>query len=462
MDNLNIALDDNFSLWNLLIATVPLLATLAGFLISLGEAAYYRIMTECGAPSLQSFALRFVVAGFASVLVVAASFQFAIASQVLIAVVTLCFAGALLAIFSLRREIALPELLVITAAASVLLAECVYLATGSQPLSEFVPSGENTPVIQVSLLWLVAYLAAACGLFFEVGFFSARLRKIYLVDEDESWIVLTACAGGKAFLRSIVQVKNGACFTGDLVRFVPMEELPSYRWRKFKRVAIRPMVDGVAFDGGVAVFHSGGKRFIRRSGVGVAGALQRKALLRAGCAEVRLATEHGDLLHINTAGLGGALRMIECHWRGIPVVVTAHNIAELLPGTFRFLQSRVAVRAYHRWLKWFYCSADVMIAPSPYARKMLIDGYGVKGSVKVISNGVDIEAFRNVEQGDVDRALSLLNDSRGTKNKIDLSKQIILSVGMQVDRKGMAEFVDLAERMPHFEFVWVGETMTFA
>ena len=465
MESLVITLNSEFSLVQFLLVVIPLLATLAGFLSSLGEAAYYRILTECGAPSLQSFALRFVIVGFASIILILVAFQYSAAPQILMIMLLACVVAALLILLYLRREIALPELIIVTLASGVLaIISFLLIASRSDPI--VIEELSNESFTRINALWFIAFFVIACGLFYEAGFFLAKYRRIYLIDQSEKWIVLTTCSGGKAFLRSIERIRNDVCNTGEVVRFVPMESLSGYSWYKFKRVTIRPMIDAIRCGDKAIVFHSGGKRFIKRSGVGMAGLLQVDALTKVGCKSIRLATAVGDLIHINTAGFGGALRMLRARRRNIPIVVTAHNIAELLPGTFRFLQSRCIIKIYRRWLAWFYGFADVVIAPSLYVCNKLKTQYGDALNVFINTNGVDVSLFNRVSESSKNKVLSMVNNCSDTKrfnkNKISANSVVVLSVGMTVTRKGIVEFISLAKQMPDYEFVWIGKTLRFA
>lgn len=430
MDIFTIAFDETVML-QVVLTAVPLVSTLAGFLISLGEAAYYRIMTELGAPSLQSFALRFVVIGFLTFMLIYFAFCFSAASLILLVMAIVCILAAVPILYSLRKEIAVPEFLLVLVTMLVLLIASLYLGSSGDPLS-YSMAEEKSVKVHLSLTWMVLYFVLSCGLFYESGFYLARLRKIYLVDNAFSKIVLTTCAGGNAFVRSIDFIDEDCCYTAQDFTFVLSSDLGACKWKKFSKVVMRPELDVIDCGLKKVLFHSGGQSFIYRSGVGKAKHLQIKSLECVRGKETKIIGHREDVLHINTAGIGGYVLMARSHKRGIPVVTTAHNLAEILPGTFKFLQSSFAVGIYKWWLKKFYSFADVVIAPTNYVSKKLSQEYGVTSSMEIISNGVDIKAFESVSDACKIKALKHIFADRyfDLCSGISSRHPIVLAVGM--------------------------------
>lgn len=171
MDIFTIAFDETVML-QVVLTAVPLVSTLAGFLISLGEAAYYRIMTELGAPSLQSFALRFVVIGFLTFMLIYFAFCFSAASLILLVMAIVCILAAVPILYSLRKEIAVPEFLLVLVTMLVLLIASLYLGSSGDPLSYSMVE-EKSVKVHLSLTWMVLYFVLSCGLFYESGFYLA-------------------------------------------------------------------------------------------------------------------------------------------------------------------------------------------------------------------------------------------------------------------------------------------------
>lgn len=182
----------------------------------------------------------------------------------------------------------------------------------------------------------------------------------------------------------------------------------------------------------------------RRTGVGRARHLQREALRRAGYEEaISYSFEECDLVHVNTTGPGALLTLVRAKMAKKPVVISAHTTMEDFEGSFRFSYTSWILRSYRALLRFFYNHADMVVAPTEYVKKQLrSSSYGVRTPIEVVSNGVDTELF-----------------SPASSEKCrSATRKMILSIGLQVERKGLLEFVDLARRMPEYDFVWVGKT----
>ena len=162
--------------------------------------------------------------------------------------------------------------------------------------------------------------------------------------------------------------------------------------------------------------------------------------------------------------MGGYRRMMIARRRGIPVVVSAHNTSELLADSFRFVANRYVAYGYRKWLKLFYSQADAVVVPSRHTCKIIEMEHGCEGKpVEVISNGVLTERFAKVDDAvSIDKALALVNSHGRSKNQVCRDDTVVLSAGMQMERKGLLEFIELARSNPDFEFVWAGKTTAIA
>ena len=87
-----------------------------------------------------------------------------------------------------------------------------------------------------------------------------------------------------------------------------------------------------------------------------------------------------------------------------------------------------------------------MLTPSEYSRKLLT-GYGLKVPVAAVSNGIDIDFFQK-EEGQRRRFRQ--------KYRCREDEKIVLTVGLPIERKGILDFLKLAEQMPQYRFFWCG------
>ena len=106
---------------------------------------------------------------------------------------------------------------------------------------------------------------------------------------------------------------------------------------------------------------------------------------------------------------------------------------------------------------FFYCRipqaystklGDLILTPTPYSRSLLMR-YGIRKPIAVISNGVDTFRFQ--------KNMAVRSRFRREYGFTETDR-VILSVGLYFERKGILDFVELAQRMPEYQFIWFGYT----
>ena len=192
--------------------------------------------------------------------------------------------------------------------------------------------------------------------------------------------------------------------------------------------------------------YSGGEKIVGRSGVGQAIRHQRESLRRSGVPTTDRWTADAAAVHVNTilpdsvfAALGAKLRRRKVVWYG-------HSTMEDFRGSFK--GSDALAPLFRQWIKFCYGLGDVVLTPTDYSRQLL-EGYGLKRPVYSISNGVDTAFFRPDPA-----ARPALRARYGLAE----NKQVVVSVGHTIARKGLPEFLELARRMPEAAFIWFGWT----
>jgi 1,2-diacylglycerol-3-alpha-glucose alpha-1,2-glucosyltransferase len=181
---------------------------------------------------------------------------------------------------------------------------------------------------------------------------------------------------------------------------------------------------------------------LKGSGIGTAIDQQEKALRLNGVEVTRDPKGSFDLIDINTIGPKSAYIAHKMRWKGVPVVIHSHTTVEDLKDSFMFT-TKLAPRL-KGYLRYFYSQADLIVSPTEYTKDVL-RGYGLKRSIVVVSNGVDTEKFRFSD--------TLRRQCRGD---YDLSGVVPYSVGHIFKRKGVVDFLDIAQRFPQNRFLWAG------
>ncbi|MGI4750700.1 MAG: glycosyltransferase family 4 protein [Janthinobacterium lividum] len=149
----------------------------------------------------------------------------------------------------------------------------------------------------------------------------------------------------------------------------------------------------------------------------------------------------GDLMHCHTYGP-------YYFWKGRRYkkrrIHTAHVIPDSIKGSLPMWKQ---LFPFVNWyFKKVFSYADVVIALSPMVEEAILK-LGVKSRIVKIYNPVLISKWKRTEENrQKGRQLLMLSGDR----------KIILGVGQLQRRKGLEDFIDIAEAMPEADFVWVG------
>lgn len=186
--------------------------------------------------------------------------------------------------------------------------------------------------------------------------------------------------------------------------------------------------------------------YLRKSGIGRAIKHQERALSLAGVPYTTDPKDDYDLLHLNTYGLKSWLLLRRAQQQGKTVIMHGHSTEE----DFRdsFIGSNLVSPLFRWYLCQFYQKADAIITPTEYS-KTLIQGYGIKKPIYAVSNGIDLSRYQPSAQKE-----------EAFRSYFGLSKEqpVVMCAGLYFKRKGIEDFIKVAEQMPHVRFIWFGET----
>lgn len=187
-------------------------------------------------------------------------------------------------------------------------------------------------------------------------------------------------------------------------------------------------------------------KIFEKSGIGRAMHHQKKAVAENCVPFTTDKKQDYDIVHINTIFPSSLYMSILSKLRGKKVVFHAHSTEEDFKNSFR--SSNFFAPLFKKWLIQCYNSSDLIITPTPYS-KSLLEGYGLKRPIVSISNGIDLDYFTKDPAG-----------KTRFREKYHFSDHdlVIVSVGHYIERKGILDFVKLAQLMPEYKFVWFGST----
>ena len=129
-----------------------------------------------------------------------------------------------------------------------------------------------------------------------------------------------------------------------------------------------------------------------------------------------------------------------------PVVYHTHTTYEDFRGSVKFSNQLAPIIKF--WAKKLYNSADYLISPTEYTKKLIEKKY-LKSpkEIRVISNGVSNKKFSEKDQ---------LKDKFLKEYKIN--KPLIITAGLPFERKGIKDFVKIVEKCPDYQFLWFGSS----
>lgn len=194
------------------------------------------------------------------------------------------------------------------------------------------------------------------------------------------------------------------------------------------------------------LLHTGKYKEVEKSGVGRAIVHQKKALDLMKIPYTTNPNDDFDIVHINTIFPESLMLAKKCKKKGKKVIFHAHSTEEDFRNSFKL--SNAVSPLFRQWLRSCYGSADLLITPTEYSKRLLLN-YNLNKEIIAISNGIDLEFF------DIKKC-----HPEEFRKKYGYTKddKVIMSVGLYIERKGILEFLKLARRMPEYNFIWFGYT----
>ncbi|AEF24791.1 glycosyltransferase family 4 protein [Streptococcus parauberis] len=188
------------------------------------------------------------------------------------------------------------------------------------------------------------------------------------------------------------------------------------------------------------------EKYLSKSGIGRAIKHQARALSLVGQDYTTNPDDNYDLVHINTYGINSWLLMKKAKRLGKKVIMHGHSTEEDFRNSFIF--SNTISPLFKKYLCLFYKNADAIITPTEYS-KSLIESYGIKQPIFPISNGIDLRHYG----ANPDKEAAFRDYF-----KIEKGQKVVIGAGLYFLRKGIDDFVRVAQKMPDVRFIWFGET----
>lgn len=193
------------------------------------------------------------------------------------------------------------------------------------------------------------------------------------------------------------------------------------------------------------LLYTEGLKQIEKSGLGKAIKHQLKALEENHIDHTTDPNDSYDLVHINFYGPNSFALAKKAKENGKKVVYHAHSTEEDFKNSFIFSNQMAPV--FKWWITKCYNLGDKIITPTPYSKRLL-ESYGtIEAPIVALSNGIDISFFEHDEEKG-----KKFREVYGYKE----NDKIIVGIGLYIERKGIIDFVELAKKLPQYQFIWFG------
>ena len=196
--------------------------------------------------------------------------------------------------------------------------------------------------------------------------------------------------------------------------------------------------------------YTGGLNLIKKSGVGKAIEHQISVLKNAGFSVNEFALRDCDIIHINSVFPNSVFKALRAKKLGVKVIFYGHSTMEDFKDSF--IGSNFLAPAFKKWIIFCYNLGDIIITPSEYSKKIL-EGYGIKKEIHALSNGINTGFWKKDSNH-----FEAYKEEFLKKYNIPEGRKIIISVVHFMHRKGIDDFILIAESNPDKTFIWFGHT----
>ena len=194
------------------------------------------------------------------------------------------------------------------------------------------------------------------------------------------------------------------------------------------------------------LLYAEGLKTIGKSGLGKAIKHQMTALEDENIPYTLNPKEDYDILHINTWFIKSYFFAKKAKKKGKKIVYHAHSTEEDYKNGF--ILAKQTSKLIKWWLIKCYSLGDIIVTPTTYSKKLLQNYKGLEDKkIVAISNGIDLTFFKKDKK---------FGENFRKKYHYTKEDKVIVGIGLYIERKGIVDFVELAKRLPEYQFIWFG------
>ena len=153
--------------------------------------------------------------------------------------------------------------------------------------------------------------------------------------------------------------------------------------------------------------------------------------------------KNSDIIHAHTIEPRNYLKLKRAK---VPTIAYVHFLPDTLDGSIKL--PKLAFKIFKKYVISFYKSADHLVVVNPIFKKDMIKAGLDENKITYIPNFVSKEKFYKKNN----------NEIMEIRKKYNLNKDdfVVLGAGQVQNRKGVLDFVEVAEKLPDIKFIWAG------
>lgn len=153
--------------------------------------------------------------------------------------------------------------------------------------------------------------------------------------------------------------------------------------------------------------------------------------------------KHCDIVHAHTFEPRNYLKLKRSK---VPTVSYVHLLPQHLDGSIKL--PKLAFKVFKKYVISFYKQADHLVVVNPIFKKDMVEAGLDEEKITYIPNFVSKEKFYEKKKSDKSKI----------RKKYNLKEDefVVLGAGQVQTRKGVLDFVKVAEKLPHIKFIWAG------
>ena len=153
-----------------------------------------------------------------------------------------------------------------------------------------------------------------------------------------------------------------------------------------------------------------------------------------------------DIIHAHTFEPRNYLKMKRAKRKKIPTISYVHCLPQHFDGSIKL--PKFAFKIFKKYVIKFYKNADQLVVVNPIFIKDMVEAGLDKDRITYIPNFVSKEKFYKKDEKEIKKIREKYN--------LKVDDFVVLGAGQVQNRKGVKDFVEVAEMLPDVKFIWAG------